>query len=136
MAVIAILIGIALPSFRGIQSEARITRVQRDLRTLKIAVESYYKNHAQYPNAEFPPPGVYQDALLNASPQILEKNLYDPFGGTSTTQYVYNISTSDPATAKYYVIYSVGSNSSGTASVDNNGTVTASNGAIWVSNGY
>ena len=50
MAVIAILIAIAIPSFRGMQTEARQTKAQGDTRVLKIAVESYYKNHTNtYP---------------------------------------------------------------------------------------
>ena len=49
MAVIAILIAIAIPSFRGMQNEARKTKAQGDLRPIKIAVESYYKNNGVYP---------------------------------------------------------------------------------------
>jgi len=131
MAVIAILIAIAIPSFRGMQNEARKTKAQGDVRVVKIAVESYYKNNGQYP-AE----ANYQTTLLNASPRILEAPLYDPFGATSTTAYMYDLSTGDPATARYYVIYSVGPASNGTAAVDNNGTVTTSNDAIWESNGH
>ena len=133
MAVIAILIAIAIPSFRGMQQEARKTKAQGDVRVLKIAIESYYKNH----NNEYPAVAAYQTTLLAASPRILEGNLYDPFGATSTTTYTYGISTGDPATAHYYIIYSVGPGSTaGTAAVDNSGTVTASNDAIWDSNGH
>jgi len=132
MAVIAILIAIAIPSFRGMQQEARKTKSQGDVRVLKIAIESYYKNH----NNEYPAVDGYQTTLLAASPRILESNLYDPFGATSTTTYVYDLSTSDPATAHYYIIYSVGPGGNGTASVSNAGNVTASNDAIWESNGH
>ena len=132
MAVIAILIAIAIPSFRGMQNEARKTKAQGDVRVIKIAVESYYKNHAN----QYPAEANYQTTLLAASPRILEANLYDPFGATSTTTYVYDLSTGDPTTAHYYVIYSVGPAATGTAAVDNSGTVTASGEAIWESNGH
>ena len=52
MAVIAILIAIAIPTFRGMQNESRQTKASGDVRVLKIAVESYYKNHNNtYPTA-------------------------------------------------------------------------------------
>ena len=132
MAVIAILIAIAIPSFRGMQNEARKTKAQGDVRVVKIAVESYYKNHAN----QYPAETNYQSTLLGASPRILESNLYDPFGATTTTTYVYSLSTGDPTTAHYYVIYSVGPAGNGSAQVDNNGTVSTSNEAIWESNGH
>lgn len=130
MAVIAILIAIAIPSFRGRQDEARKTKAQGDVRVVKIAVESYYKNHGTYPVET-----NYQTTLLGATPRILEANLYDPFGATSTTMYVYSLSTDDPSTAKYYVIYSVGPGGAGSASVTNAGVLTASGEAITASNG-
>jgi prepilin-type N-terminal cleavage/methylation domain-containing protein len=131
MAVIAILIAIAIPSFRGMQNEARKTKAQGDVRVIKIAVESYYKNHSN----QYPAEASYQTTLLAASPRILESNLYDPFGATSTTPYVYSLSTGDPATAQYYMIYSVGPAATGIAAVSNSGIVTASGEAIWESNG-
>ncbi|MFC1767551.1 type II secretion system protein [Candidatus Margulisiibacteriota bacterium] len=133
MAVIAILIAIAIPSFRGMQNEARKTKAQGDLRVLKVAVESYYKNN----NNVYPVEASYQTTLLAASPRILETNLYDPFGATSTTDYVYDTDTGVQATAKYYILYSIGpETTAGTAVVNTSGTVTASNGAIWESNGH
>ena len=132
MAVIAILIAIAIPSFRGMQNEARKTKAQGDLRVLKVAIESYYKNNANV----YPDETGYQTTLLSASPRILETNLYDPFGATATTDYVYDTDTGVVATAKYYILYSVGAATTGTATVNTGGTVTASNDAIWESNGH
>jgi prepilin-type N-terminal cleavage/methylation domain-containing protein len=134
MAVIAILIAIAIPSFRGMQNEARKTKAQGDVRVIKIAVESYYKNHGTYPAVS-----NYQTTLLGASPRILEANLYDPFGATSTTTYAYDLGTGStgPSDAKYYIIYSVGTAGTGNAAVDNaTGVVSASGEAIWESNGH
>src|SRR3989339_339671 len=42
IAVISILIGIALPRFKGMQDEGNIAKATGELRTLKTAVESYY----------------------------------------------------------------------------------------------
>jgi prepilin-type N-terminal cleavage/methylation domain-containing protein len=138
MAVIAILIGIAIPSFRGMQQEANKTKAEGDLRVLKIAIESYYKNNAVYPAV-----ANYQTTLLGATPKILESNLYDPFGATSTTTYAYALGTGStgPSDAKYYIVYSVGINAGGTAAVNNTtGLVTVGTGdavgAIWSSNGH
>jgi prepilin-type N-terminal cleavage/methylation domain-containing protein len=99
MAVIAILVGIAIPSFRAMQQEATKTKALGDTRVLKLALESYYKNNGSYPVV-----ATYQTLLLAESPPLIEGNLYDPFGATATTQYVYKLSTS----LKYYVVYSVG----------------------------
>ena len=140
MAVIAILIAIAIPSFRGMQNEARKTKAQGDVRVIKIAVESYYKNHNNIYPTDSGAAIAYQTELMSVSPRILESNLYDPFGDSSTTPYVYALSVAgSPSTAKYYIIYSVGPGGAGTASVDNNGLVTVSTGdagAVWESNGH
>jgi prepilin-type N-terminal cleavage/methylation domain-containing protein len=135
MAVIAILIAIAIPSFRGMQNEARKTKAQGDVRVLKISIESYYKNH----NNLYPAIANYQTTLLGASPRILEANLYDPFVAGGATPYVYALSGSGPSDSDYYIIYSVGAGGAGTAAVSSAGVVTVSTvdaGTIWDSNGH
>ena len=135
MAVIAILIAIAIPSFRGMQNEARKTKAQGDLRVLKIAIESYYKNH----NNLYPAVANYQTTLLAAAPRILEANLYDPFVAGGATTYVYALSGTGPSDSDYYIIYSVGAGGTGSATVSAAGVVTTSTvdaGTIWDSNGH
>lgn len=132
MAVLALLMGIPILAFRGLQDEARKAKAQGDVQTLKVAVESYYKNHANV----YPPLNDYQAALLASSPSIIDKLMYDPFGETSTTPYRYALSNTDPSNSHYYIIYSIGSGGGGTAYVDNSGTVTASGEVIWGSNGH
>lgn len=131
MAVIAILVAIAVPAFRGMRQEAQTTRVQGDIKVIKIALESYYKTNGSYPTDNA---NEAQDTLLAASPRILESNLYDPFGSTSTTRYVYTLS------GNYYIVYSVGPDGTGSITVNSNGVVSTSEGTaaddIWVSNGY
>jgi prepilin-type N-terminal cleavage/methylation domain-containing protein len=132
MAVIAILVSIALPGFRGMQMEAWKTRASGEVMTLKAAVETYYMhNHNTYPAEE-----NYQDTLMASSPRILLNALYDPFGATPTTQYVYSLNTHDPSSATYYIIYSAGPSHNAVASISSSGIVTASAEMIWSSNGH
>jgi len=101
MAVIAILIAIAIPSFRGMQLEAKKSRAQGDVRVIKIAVESYYKNHS---NA-YPTFGTtWESSLTGASPQILEQSLSDPFSTIGEYK------SAGSSNGQYYVIWSVGVN--------------------------
>lgn len=132
IAIIVILMSIAVPSFKGMQIEARKTKVQGDLGTLQVAIEAYYKDYGY----KYPAEANYQATLTGARPQMLSDVLSDPFGTTSTTEYAYSLSTHDPATSYYYIVYSVGLNGNGTAAVSAAGIVTATNGAIWASNGH
>lgn len=127
MAVIAILVGIAIPSFRAMQSEAWKTKAQGDVRVLKIALESYYKN-----NGSFPAATGYQTALLSASPRILEAALEDPFNPGNPYQYALSNNGS------YYVVYSIGPGATaGVMSISDTGVATASAGSpIYATNGY
>lgn len=94
MAVIAVLIGIAIPSFRGMQDEAKKTKAGGDLRVLKLAVEAYNAK-----NSEYPP--VLASVEAGSVVQTLPK---DPFGATSDTDYQYSLNNG------YYAIWSVGPN--------------------------
>jgi prepilin-type N-terminal cleavage/methylation domain-containing protein len=131
LAIMAILMMIAIPSFSGVQSEARQTKIQKDLQLLKIAIESYHRTFNKYPDEK-----NYQATLLTTLPKVIEDNMLDPFGVDTATPYKYYLSTSDPETAKCYVVYSVGINGDGKAVVDNHGRLTITNGPIFVSNGY
>jgi len=130
MAVIAILIAIAVPSFRAIQTQAWRAQCQGDTKTVKIALETYYMKRSSFPPAS--PLGQYQTDLLNEVPPVVEKNLYDPFGATSTTMYRYGLSQN----GKYYIVYSVGEGSNGAATINNAGIINISAGdPIYSSNG-
>ncbi len=130
ISVLVILIGIAIPRFKGMQDAARIAQAKGEMHTLQSAIESYYTN--ALPKA-YPPttPTVIQNYLVTASPQIIPMSPpYDPFLANNT-EYNYSLA----ADGKYYVVYSVGVNGSGTATVVNGGTVTIAGGAICASNG-
>jgi prepilin-type N-terminal cleavage/methylation domain-containing protein len=127
IAVIAILIGLTLPRFRGMQEEGNIAKAKGELRTLQTAAESYYiHNNNTYPTA--------LSSLTSATPNIIGSSLpTDPFNGTSN----YGYATDGASPVKYYVIYSIGVGSNGSAAVSTSGTVTETNGSscIYVTNG-
>jgi len=101
--IIAIIIGIALPRFSGIQQEALQTKARGELRTIQTALESYYINRT--PNA-YPATSstLINDVLLSVSPQITSQVLYDPFQSSGSDEYNYVRSDN----GRYYVIFSVG----------------------------
>lgn len=109
MAVIAVLIGIAIPSFRGMQEEAKKAKAGGDLRVLKLAVEAYNAKNSFYPTALA---SVEGGSVVQTLPT-------DPF---STTGGAYNYALSSNST--YYIIWSVGKNNTATASVSDGGVVT------------
>lgn len=129
--VIAILIGIALPRFKGMQEAGNIAKAKGELRTLQIAVESHYMHY----NNTYPANASnWETALASDSPQILSSAMNDTF--KSGSQYGYAMDTGNGSTAKYYVIYSVGAAGDGSASVLTNGTITETDApsCIYVSN--
>jgi type II secretory pathway pseudopilin PulG len=120
------------------QQEARKTKAQGDLRVLKIAIESYYKNNGNV----YPPTGTTWETLLTTAsitPNIINAPLYDAFNPTPSSQYGY----AESANTQYYVVWSVGplcasAPEATTAAVANGGTVSTSNNnsVIWDSNGH
>jgi len=128
IAVIAILMGIALPRFKGMQDEGKITQAKGELRTLQTAVESYYIH-----NSNTYPANIDGD-LTDAVPNIIGAlSPADAFNGTSK----YGYATDGETPVKYYVIYSVGIDGDGAAAVDADGDVTETNGSscVYVTNG-
>ncbi len=125
IAVISILIGIALPRFRGMQDEGNIAKAKGELRTLQTAMESYYiHNSNAYPSA--------LSSLTSAVPNIIGSALpTDPFKvGTN-----YVLATDGATPVKYYVIYSVGTAGDGAASVTAAGVASDTSTAIYITNG-
>lgn len=120
MAIIAILIGISLPRFRGMQEQGNLTKAKQELNLLKTAVESYYMS-PRADGTNIYPGGAAGVTLTNlcanyltaqapvatrtTGPILVEKVLYDPFGATATTEYQF-VKTAAPG--NYYRIESVG----------------------------
>ncbi len=124
IAVISILVGIALPRFRGMQEEGKIAQAKGELRTLQTAMESYYIHTGAYPAA--------LTSLTSAIPNIIGSALpTDPFKvGTN-----YVLATDGATPVKYYVIYSVGTAGDGTAAVTTAGVASDTSTAIYITNG-
>ncbi len=139
ISVMAILIGISLPYFKGMQDEGRTVEAAGELRTLAIAVESYYiHNDKAYPSQDETPVQIsWQTAsILLASPQIITAALMDPFAPAQEYSYV----TDADSSSTHYVIFSVGPD--GTADIngiDNTGLIspvgTDTDDDIYFSNG-
>ena len=112
--VIAILIGVLLPNFRGTQDEANTQRARSEMRTVATALESYYiHNSNAYPSA--------LTSLTIASPLITSRIPADPFNGS--TAYQYN------TTSGYYVVWSIGINrAAGITGVNSSGALTGTQG--------
>lgn len=107
LAVLAILIGIAVPRIKGMQEQANITKAKTELKTIQLAVESYYLNHGEYPDSNGGNEFVLTSKYLlapQANPQIISGAMIDPFGFGKFTEYFYKTSSN----GQYYVIGSVG----------------------------
>lgn len=129
MTVIAIMVGLALPRFKGMQDEGNIAKAKGELRTLQTAVESYYIHN----NSAYPATGAsaLQTALASAVPSIITYVPTDPFS-SSSADYGYVLGGTN---SKFYVIYSVGPAGNGSASIASD-AVSETNGStcIYVSN--
>ena len=99
--VIAILLGVLLPQFRGTQDEARMQRARAELRTIATALESYYIHNS---NA-FPTEVQTLTRLITATPRVISSVPDDPF--ESATDSSYQLSSN----GLYYVVYSTGPDS-------------------------
>ncbi len=102
MAVIALILSVAIPNFRGMQQNGQLTQVEGELNTVKSAVISYWKNH------EFVYPTNIHTMLVSASPAVITRVLPDPFK-TDTTNNTYGyITGSDSVFGQYFIIYTKG----------------------------
>ncbi len=113
--VIAILIGVLLPQFRGTQDEASIQRARAELRTLATAIESYYiHNSNTLPTA--------LSSLTSATPRIVSSIPNDPFRGGATSYTYYRDTGGTPL---YYVVFSYGLDRAATiTAISTSGTLT------------
>ncbi|MCX5665673.1 MAG: type II secretion system protein [Candidatus Omnitrophica bacterium] len=121
IAVIGILVGIAMPRFKGLQDEGNIAKAKGELRMLQTAVISY-----QMHNNNTLPAALTQ--VQSTTPQIAPTVLpTDPFGGAA---YGYVVA------GDYFVIYSAGpGTTAGTATVTSAGVASDTQKCIYVTNG-
>lgn len=137
ISVLVILIGIAIPQFKGMKDAGTIAKVKGELRTLVAATESYKIMNNSYPTATSNTTTAQTDYLVSASPQIISTALYDPFVDGGITEYRYK----STAASDYYVWFSVGPNgtfeSAGgrTPNISSTGVVVRSGDDICITNG-
>jgi general secretion pathway protein G len=133
MAIIAVLVGMILPRFKGMRDQANVSRAQGEVRAIKTAVESYFIRNGSYPPTTLTVCATYLTTAATY-PRILDTALYDPFGATATTEYRYIRS----ANGAYYVIFCIGPNAvANITGIGATGTVAPANRQddIWTSNG-
>jgi prepilin-type N-terminal cleavage/methylation domain-containing protein len=134
IAIIAVLVGMALPRLRSMQMEGDYAKAAGELRTLQAGVESYYiHNTRAYPDQAEAVATDWQTSLTAATPQIISAALADPFDPSRA----YGWATSAAASSEFYVIFSVGPDR--TADITGISTAGAIEGGpdddIYVSNG-
>jgi prepilin-type N-terminal cleavage/methylation domain-containing protein len=127
LAILSILYSIAAANVMGLQTEAKVSRANGDLLTLKLALDSYIKNNNLCPKKE-----DYQTILIQETPSIVTGNLFDPFGKTMNTLYSFKVS----GNKEIYVVYSIGPKKTGEATVGNDGRVVPEGSIIFATNGY
>ena len=121
IAVIAILVGIALPRFKGMQDEANIARAKGDLRTIQTGIQSYYIHNSAIPTSI---------QLTTAVPNIVgAATPKDPFVAGGATEYPI------VSNGSYFVVYSVGPAAGAAPSITTAGAVTADGKVIYATNG-
>jgi prepilin-type N-terminal cleavage/methylation domain-containing protein len=86
VAIIAILAAIAVPNFLEAQVRAKISRVRSDMRTLAVALESYFSDNDHYPYFDrWNLPPRYNEIIYHLIPlttpvaYLTSVNLRDPF---------------------------------------------------------
>ena len=94
--VIAILIGVLLPNFKGTQDEANGQRARSEMRTLATAIESYYIHNSNTLPANL-------TALITATPRIISVVPDDPFRSGSN-----DYGFASDTNGIYYVVWSYG----------------------------
>ncbi|MFC2074977.1 competence type IV pilus minor pilin ComGE [Bdellovibrionota bacterium] len=105
LAVIAIIIGVVIPTIQGMQEEANLTRAEQELNTLRTAVQSYFRHNDAYPVD-------VHATLTGATPAIITAILSDPFQTDATTTpdtYGYGTGT-DAEFGDYYFVFTRGPN--------------------------
>lgn len=88
VAIIAILAAIAVPNFLEAQTRAKVSRAKADLRSLHLAVESYFVDNNRYPYSESINASIWMPA--GGSPRLNPQN-HEVGGLTSPIAYITTI---------------------------------------------
>lgn len=125
--ILCILYTAATAHLLGLQNEAKKSRANADLRTLELAINTYYKNNDQYPRGT-----DYQIILNREVPNIIFGTLMDPFAKHFNVLYCYDVSYNK----QHYVVYSIGEKIDGQATIGNDGRLIIQGTPILVTDGY
>ena len=100
VAIIAILAAIAIPNFLQAQVRAKVSRVQSDVRTITLGIESYYVDESAYPLEYYRwgNPGTEQGRLAKVYVNLTTPVAYM----TSIPQDPFETSSANPT---YYIYY-------------------------------
>ena len=67
IAIIAILVGLLFPAFKGVQDQAKRTQAKNDLTQIVTAVNAYYTEYGKYPVYYATPPATVTDSDFSNS---------------------------------------------------------------------
>jgi prepilin-type N-terminal cleavage/methylation domain-containing protein len=83
VAIIAILAAIAIPNFLAAQIRAKVSRARGELRTIAVALESYYVDNNVYPDdIDYPWPWYVPSVVTTPIAYITDNQMADPFRAT------------------------------------------------------
>jgi len=102
MAVIALILSITIPNFRGMQREGEFNKVETELNTLKMAVTSYWRHN------DFAYPSNIHSDLVGQTPSLITAVLPDPFDTDSTNSTYGYTNGFDSTFGNWFIIYSKG----------------------------
>jgi type II secretion system protein G len=100
LGVMAVIMAVVLPSFKGMRDETDAAKAKTELAILQTALESYYSENDRYPESDYQTVLIYQP-----NNKVINKHFYDPFQ-SGKQEYDYFISTD----GKYYLLRSLGYN--------------------------
>jgi prepilin-type N-terminal cleavage/methylation domain-containing protein len=109
VAIIAILAAIAIPNFLAAQVRSKVSRAKSELRTVAMALESFYVDNNGYPaTTVYPEPdGIIPVSISTPIAYLSSARPYDPFKqpGTDPDQQIYTYHNLTTYSATYRNAY-------------------------------
>jgi prepilin-type N-terminal cleavage/methylation domain-containing protein len=125
--ILAFLYTLALSNVSSMQTEAKISKANGDLKSLKLAID-YYVSIKNY----CPEEKEFQRIIMRETPGMLYSDLLDPFAESVSTPYGIKVSPN----RENYVVFSIGVSRNGSATIDDRGNVRKIGTPIVATNGY
>lgn len=102
LAILSILFGTAIPTFRSMHQEGQLTKAEGDLETLKTAIFAFWRNNS------FTYPGNIHGALTSGSPAVITKVLPDPWNTDAVNKTYGYAKATDATFGNYFFVYTKG----------------------------